>query len=134
MGAPAHNAAADLAELASYAGAFAGVAEEARRGAEMCVRLQDSAMHLLDNYAGPDRARLMGELQHLDAVTQMLTALSGFAHAAAANARAKEPVDFAAATAHIGLADMAYRLKIACFEQVEDDWRLDAESGEMDLF
>ncbi|MEJ0058812.1 MAG: hypothetical protein WDM79_04140 [Terricaulis sp.] len=33
------------AELASYAGAFAGVAEEARRGADMCQRLQDSALH-----------------------------------------------------------------------------------------
>ncbi len=35
-------------------------------------------MHLLDNYAGPDRVRLMGELQHLDAVTRTLAALADF--------------------------------------------------------
>lgn len=134
MAAPSPPAANDLAEMASYAGAFSGVAEEARRGAEMCQRLQESALHLLDNYVGPDRARLIGELQHLDAVTQMLTALSSFAHSAASQARAREPVDFAAATAGIGLADVAYRLRIASYEQVEDDWRLDSEAGEIDLF
>lgn len=55
--------------VASYAGAFAGIGEEARRAADLCNRLQESALHLLDNYSGPDRTRLMAELQHLDAVT-----------------------------------------------------------------
>lgn len=127
----AHNA---DAEIATYAGAFTGVAEEARRGAQMCQRLQDSAMHLLDNYAGPDRARLISEFQHLDAVTQMLEALAQFSGKAAVQARARAPIDFAAAVAGIGLADMAYRLRLACFEQLEDDWRLDGESGDLDMF
>ncbi|MEJ0058813.1 MAG: hypothetical protein WDM79_04145 [Terricaulis sp.] len=88
----------------------------------------------MDNYAGPDRARLIGELQHLDAVTQMLSALSGFAASAGAQARAGAPVDFAAAVANIGLSDMAYRLRLACFEHLEDDWRLEDDAGEVDMF
>jgi hypothetical protein len=127
-------AAKPLASAVSYAGAFTGVAEEARRAADLCNRLQDSAMHLLDNYAGPDRARLMSELQHLDAVTQTLAALADFSRAAAVQARTQNQIDFAHAVSNIGLADMAYRLRIACFEETEDDWRLEGESGDVDMF
>lgn len=123
-----------LASAVSYAGAFTGVAEEARRAADLCNRLQDSAMHLLDNYAGPDRARLMSELQHLDAVTQTLAALADFSRAAAVQARTQNQIDFANAVSSIGLADMAYRLRIACFEETEDDWRLEGGSGDVDMF
>jgi len=122
------------APIPSYAGAFVGVAEEARRAAELCHRLQESAMHLLDSYSGPDRARLMGELQHLDAVTQVLDALSTFTHSAAEQARADQPMDFTQAVRGIGLSDMAYRLRLAYFENFEEEWRLDAESGEIDMF
>jgi len=118
----------------TYAGAFSGVAEEARRAAELCNRLQDSAMHLLNNYSGPDRARLMGELQHLDAVTQALAALWQFSSAAAAQARAEQPIDFNAAVEGIGLSDMAYRLRLACFEESEDDWTLETDNGDLDMF
>lgn len=118
----------------TYAGAFTGVAEEARRAGELCARLQDSAMHLLDHYAGPERARLMGEMQHLDAVTQALEALTHFANAAAAQARAQRPMDFAAAVEGIGLSDMAYRLRLACFEESDDDWNLETNYGDLDIF
>ncbi len=106
-----------------------------RGAARICVSACKTVRFtLVDNYAGPDRARLIGELQHLDAVTQMLSALSGFAASAGAQARAGAPVDFAAAVANIGLSDMAYRLRLACFEHLEDDWRLEDDAGEVDMF
>lgn len=119
---------------ASYAGAFTGIGEEARRAADLCNRLQESALHLLDNYSGPDRARLIGELQHLDAVTQVLSALEQFSSSAAAQSRAGEALDSHTAIAQIGLADVAYRLRLACYEEQGDDWRLDVGDGEADMF
>ncbi len=125
-------------EEADYAGVLAGVAQEAMRAAELCHRLQESALHLLDNYSGPDRARLMSELQHLDAVTQMLTGLANFSSATSEQARAEAPLDLVAALAHVTLSDMAKRLRYACRQETHDDWGPRAAPrvgpGEIDLF
>lgn len=126
-------------EEADYAGVLAGVAQEAMRAAELCHRLQESALHLLDNYSGPDRARLMSELQHLDAVTQMLTGLANFSSATSEQARAEAPLDLVAALAHVQLSDMAMRLRLACRQEHHDDWGPRAGHarggpGEVDLF
>lgn len=121
-------------DIISYAGAFAGICEEARRAADMCNRVQESAMHLLDNYTGPDRARLIGELQHLDAITQVLSALEQFSSAAARQSRAGEGLDGDNAVTQIGLADVAYRLRLACYEEQGEDWRLDNGAGDPDMF
>jgi hypothetical protein len=122
------------APVASYAGAFAGIGEEARRAADLCNRLQESALHLLDNYTGPDRTRLMAELQHLDAVTQVLSSLEQFSSSAARQSRAGGKLDGDEAVLEIGLADVAYRLRLACYEEQGDDWRLEHGADETDIF
>ncbi|NEX95044.1 hypothetical protein, partial [Caulobacter sp. 17J65-9] len=100
----------------SAAAALQALAVETVRAGEMCERLGDLVERLVRTCEGEELKIAMQEAQAVDALTQHLAALAGFAGRLAD--RAEGVVAPAEALRAVPLADLAARLSAACGGEV----------------
>ncbi len=113
--------------------AFLGIARELANASGVCIALEGSVTHLLAHYQGEDRSVLIRELQHLDALNQLLVSLSSYASVLGSQCIAGTPLNIDGASQDLGLARVAARLRE--LEDREEGGSADRAliSGEMDL-
>ena len=115
----------------SCAAALQALAVETVRAGEMCERLADLVHRLVRTCEGEELKIAMQEAQVVDALTQHLAALAGFAGRLAD--RAEGEVAPADALRAVPLADLAARLSAACQGEA-GAVPTGARAGDLDLF
>lgn len=118
-------------EMFECARAFLGIARELANASSLCIGLEGNVMHLVAHYQGEDRAVLMGEVQALDVLNQLLVALSSYASVLGAQCIAGAPLDVDGASREMGLARVAASLRGISMNGEGD---MSQGPGDMDLF
>lgn len=121
-------------EMFECARGFLGIARELATASGVCIGLEGNVMHLLSHYQGEDRALLMREVQALDALNQLLVALSSYASVLGAQCIAGSPLDVNGASHEMGLSRVAASLRDITAEEGGAMPDGVFASGDMDMF